>query len=99
LESEFALNIVGKFLFYLQVLPEEISLLRMNFNEYPDDNETMYVSHLCLRSQIERNCSLKMVESFDIFTDFIKFMNQLCLVAASCSVEYESEGKILKLLD
>lgn len=75
LESDFALNIIGKFLFYLSILPDEISLLRMTYQEYPDDDENLFMSHLNLRQQIERNCSSKMVESFDIFNDFIRFLN------------------------
>jgi len=40
-----------------------------------------------------------MVESFDIFNDFIQFLNKLCVVAEASQVEYESEGKKLVFLD
>ena len=39
---------MGKFLFYLSVLPEDISLLRHSYSQYPDDDECLYVSQLNL---------------------------------------------------
>lgn len=42
LESDFALNIASKFHMYIQILPEEVQLIRSNFQEFPDDDMLLY---------------------------------------------------------
>jgi hypothetical protein len=49
LESDYSVNIMGKFLFYLAVLPEDISLMRNVYQEFPDDDVCMFKSHLNLQ--------------------------------------------------
>lgn len=75
LESDFALNIMSKFLFYLCVLPEDISLIRNSVSDYPEDAVQMYVSYLHLDQQIAKNCSQKILESFRTFKETIAFGN------------------------
>ena len=71
LESDYAVNIMGKFLFYLQVLPQEISLIPNSFSDYPKDDDAMYCSYLNLEKQIEKNCSALMIKSFRMLKDSI----------------------------
>ena len=40
-----------------------------------------------------------MLDSFEVFDEFIHFVNKLSLIAQSHSVEYESMGKKLVFLD
>lgn len=41
-----------------------------------------------------------MIESLNIFNDFTKFINKMCVVAQTSQVEYESQyGKKLNLID
>jgi hypothetical protein len=37
---------------YLQILPEEVQLIRNNFEQYPDDEAHIYRSGLNLRRQL-----------------------------------------------
>jgi len=68
LESDFALNVMGKLMFYLSVLPQEIALIRSNHSEYPEDEFNLYHSCLRLETQVEKTSSSKMAEAFQIYT-------------------------------
>ena len=99
LESDFALNIMGKLVFYLTVLPQEVSLIRVNDSEYPDDEATMYANRMDLCEQIIRNSSQNLVESFQIFGQYVKFVDEMCQTSVSCQVMYNSGDKKLLLID
>lgn len=99
LESDFALNVMGKFTFYLQVLPQEISLIRLSDSEYPEDEVNIYANIISLQRQIYKNCSKKILESFAIFSQYVSFINELCETAESSGVHYDSQGKKLVLID
>ena len=75
MESDYAVNLIGKFAFFISVLPPNVSLIRNDFSEFPDDDIQLYKSHLNMEKQIETNYSKKIMESYLIFKDYTKFMN------------------------
>ena len=77
---------MSKFLFYLCVLPEDISLIRDSVSDFPEDSLQIYVSYLNLDQQIAKNCSSKILESFRTFKETIAFGNQMCEIAESSKV-------------
>lgn len=52
LESDYALNIIGKLQFYVMVLPSNIDLIKQSLSDYPDEGESMYQPILSLKKQI-----------------------------------------------
>ena len=64
LESDFGVNVIGKMLFFITVLPHQISLMRIHDSEYPDDELNLYYNRMNLHDQIEQNASMKVLESF-----------------------------------
>ena len=98
MESDYCVKIMGKFLFYLAVLPEDISLMRNSFYEFPEDDICLHKSHLNLIWQIENNYSKKILESFNIFNEYGYFIDKLCEAAESSKVDYQPENGGNKLV-
>jgi len=36
LESDFAINVINKYLFYLSVIPDEVELIRIEYSDFPE---------------------------------------------------------------
>lgn len=62
-------------LFYITVLPQRISLIRIQDSEYPDDELNLYFNRLNLEDQIYKSSSSKVMEAFHIFDQFVDFLN------------------------
>jgi hypothetical protein len=80
------------------VLPEDISLMRQSYSQYPDDDECLYFSMINLNKQIANNYSKKILECNLILKEYSIFLNKLCEVAESSKVEYISETGQNKLV-
>lgn len=100
IESEFALQITNKLLFYLSLVPQEVSM----FSKMQSDSAKVYLlTRLDLKTQIEKACSNECVKAFESFHDFMLLFNQLCEIAETSEVEWRSSDSIqsptLRLLD
>lgn len=88
-ESDFALNITSKLYMYLQIMPEEVQLIRNNYEQFPDDEAHIYQSGLNLKRQMGLNYSKNILDSFRAFSDYISVINRICEVSECSAVEYQ----------
>ena len=101
LESEFSINVLSKYLFYISILPEEIELIRHNFSDFPDASKGMiYKNCLNLKTQLESTAAKSIAKSYVDFVSYSRFINELAMVAVSSGVEYQSDyqGETKKLI-
>ena len=87
-ESDFALNITSKLSMYLQIIPEEVQLIRNNYEQFPDDDTMIYQSGLHLKRQMGLNYSKNILDSFRAFDNYIKIISRLCEISECSQVEY-----------
>lgn len=100
IESEFALHITSKLLFYLSLVPQEVSM----FSKLHSDSTQVYLlTRLDLKTQIEKACSSECVKAFQSLHEFMVLFNSICNIAESSEVEWRSSENIqsptLRLLD
>lgn len=99
MESDFALIIIHKLLFMLQVIPQQVSLVRIDCSEYPTDQINLYEAQFNLGELILKSCSSKVIESYQTFEEFVIFLNKVCELSVTSQVSYVSQGKQLNLID
>lgn len=90
LESEFAIQASNKLLFYLSLLPKNISLLQI-----VSVDKILYQSQINLEKQIKMNCSSEVLTCYQVFLEYLSFLDQVANVAVSSNVHHQnSKSKI-----
>lgn len=73
---------------YLQIMPEEIQLIRNNFEQFPDDETQIFQSGMNLKRQIHQNYSKNIMDCYNALNDYIVVIDKICDQSATSKVEY-----------